>query len=91
MSAPDTRLKKQAKRHKGPLIGMIIGVTFAVSALVWMLSTNVTADPDTPANSDAQVEGTIEGTVGPPARGAVSAPGGADAPQMDEAQPAPSD
>ena len=87
MSAPDTRMKKQAKRHRGPLIGMIIGVAFALSALVWMLSTNVTADPETPANSDAQVEG----TVGPPAQGAVSDPGGADAPQRDEASPAPAD
>ena len=29
MSAPDTNLEKQERRHRGPLIGMAIAVIFA--------------------------------------------------------------
>ncbi|MCK0122360.1 hypothetical protein MWU61_17530 [Loktanella sp. F6476L] len=29
MSAPDVNIEKQSRRHKGPLIGMAVGLIFA--------------------------------------------------------------
>ena len=37
MSAPDTNLEKQEKRHAGPLIGMAGGVILAIVLIVAML------------------------------------------------------
>jgi len=39
MSAPDTDLEKQAKRHRGPIVGITFGLVFvvivALGAFVW--------------------------------------------------------
>ncbi len=37
MSAPDTNLEKQEKRHKGPLIGMGLGVVFAIVVIAFLV------------------------------------------------------
>lgn len=86
MTAPDTNLKKQKKRHKGPLIGMAVAVTVAVVFLFWMLSQNLVTDtPDTDDPTPAQAGE----TVGPPAEGTVSGPDDTGAPQMIEPEAAP--
>lgn len=71
MTPPDVNLKKQSKRHKGPLIGLIMAVTVALIAFVWMLSNNLTADPDTAIAPAAA----SDGTTGQPAEGSTSGPG----------------
>lgn len=39
MSAPDTDLEKQRKRHRGPIVGIVVGLVFvaivALAAFVW--------------------------------------------------------
>jgi hypothetical protein len=39
MSAPDTDLERQRKRHRGPIVGMMLGLVFvafvAIVAVVW--------------------------------------------------------
>ena len=38
MSAPQTNIEKQKRRHRGPLIGMALAVVFGVGLIVyWML------------------------------------------------------
>ncbi len=89
MSAPDTNVKKQAKKHKAPLIGMAIAGGVALLLLVWLGSQYLTVDPD--ENADAPT--TTEGTTGLPAEGDVSTPleDGTSTPQVIEEQPTPSD
>lgn len=86
MTDPDTNLKKQKKRHKGPLIGMAVAVTVAVVFLFWMLSKNMVTD--TPEQDQVTPPQTDE-TVGPPAEGSVSGPDDTGAPQMMEPEPVP--
>jgi len=38
MSAPDTNIKKQEKRHKGPLAGMVAVVIFAGVLLIGLVA-----------------------------------------------------
>jgi hypothetical protein len=52
MSAPDTELKKQERRHWPSLIGMALGVLFALGLLA-MLLVWLAAEGDTPGE-DAQ-------------------------------------
>ncbi|SFI40176.1 DUF2273 domain-containing protein [Jannaschia pohangensis] len=44
MSAPDTNLDRQKKRHAGPLIGIGAGIVFAIILLVVYMS-NVAGEP----------------------------------------------
>lgn len=53
MSAPDTNIEKQEKRHAGPLIGMAAGVVFAAILLVAFLT--MQAGPDDEVADDAVV------------------------------------
>lgn len=49
MSAPQTNIEKQKKRHRGPLIGMALLVVVAVPVfLLWL-----TPDAETDVNTDA--------------------------------------
>ncbi|PZX46106.1 hypothetical protein LY56_01076 [Roseinatronobacter thiooxidans] len=86
MTAPDTNLKKQKKRHKGPLIGMAVAVTVAVVFLLWMLSNNLGTEV---TDEDQAAPAQDEETVGPPASGSVSGPGDTGAPQSFEPEQAP--
>lgn len=69
MSAPDTNIKTQEKRHKGPLSGMILAVVIAallfLGLLLWLAwNGNDPGDEVLSAEQPAAVEGTIEtGTV----------------------------
>ncbi|MGB3554981.1 MAG: hypothetical protein WBA25_10110 [Jannaschia sp.] len=53
MSAPDTNIEKQKKRHAGPLIGIGAGVVFAAILLFAFLSFQAGPVED----GEAEVEG----------------------------------
>ncbi|MDF1873055.1 hypothetical protein [Vannielia sp.] len=52
MSAPETNIEKQSKRHGGPLLGMAVGVGFALILLVGWL-TWAAYNGDTPGDPEA--------------------------------------
>ncbi|TVR48807.1 MAG: hypothetical protein EA386_03865 [Rhodobacteraceae bacterium] len=89
MTAPDTNVKKQAKKHKAPLIGMAVAGGVALVLLLWLGSQYVTVTPDENADPPAAAEE----PAGLPAEGDVSAPteDGTSTPQVIEEQPTPSD
>ena len=56
MSAPRTDVETQTRWHRGPIIGMIVVVVFALSLLFWQMIW--VADEGTPAgNGVAQIDG----------------------------------
>ena len=59
MSAPQTNLPKQRRRHRGPLIGMVAVVLFALGLIFWL--TMRTADEGTPRE---RVSTQIDGRTG---------------------------
>ncbi len=72
MSAPQTNLATQERRHRGPIIGIIAVVGFALILLFWLMMD--TADQGTPADNNASE---IDGRTGAPV----------DVPPADPAQP----
>ncbi len=56
MSQPETNLKKQTRRHRGPLLGMALGGIFVVGLLVWYLF-SLAAEGQQPAGADVQIDG----------------------------------
>ena len=59
MSAPQTNLEKQERRHRGPLIGIAVALIIAVLAAVYFLGAGEVqddaADPDgTPAAVESE-------------------------------------
>ena len=46
MSPPDTNLKKQERRHFGPLIGMALVVIFGIGIIVYWTGEEVATAPD---------------------------------------------
>lgn len=80
MSAPQTNLETQQRRHRGPIIGMIAVVIFALG-LLFVLFMN-TARDGTPTDSGAPQ---IDGRTGLPTAPDPTAPG---APVDDPAIPA---
>lgn len=53
MSAPDTTLDKQKRRHRGPLIGMALAGAFGLMLILyWLFEEAATTDaaPDVPSN-----------------------------------------
>lgn len=84
MSAPDKSLKKQRKRHWGPLVGMALAVAVAAGLLFWWLGQEVVVEPvseETPAQVDE--------TTGLPARGDAVGPTDTGTPQVIEETDAP--
>lgn len=75
MSAPDTNIDKQKKRHAGPIIGITAGLVFVALCLVAYLV--YTSSPSTEGDDPA------------PAVGEVAAPRDVPAPQ-DNAPPSDS-
>lgn len=51
MSAPDTNLEKQKRRHIGPLLGMGLAVLFVIGLFLGylFLLADESSQPDTPA------------------------------------------
>lgn len=68
MSAPQTNLDKQRKRHWAPLLGMALAVLFGVGVIFYWLGEEVaTSDPPEPVESESDT-GAIDSTL--PAGGA---------------------
>ncbi len=65
MSPPDTNLKKQKRRHRGPLIGMALVAAFAVAVIVYWIGEEVATAPgpesgeEEPTAADVR-DGTVE-------------------------------
>lgn len=79
MSAPDKSLKKQKKRHWGPLVGMALAVAVAVGLLFWWLGQEVVVEP---VSEEAPAE--LDETTGLPAGGDSVGPTDTGAPQIFE-------
>lgn len=100
MSAPDTNLKTQKRRHRGPLIGIGLAVVFAVSIILYWVFQEV-ATTGNPQGADTRTEGAPSGEEGalPPTADPVTPmtpPAPEDAPptapaDQDAAPPAPAD
>lgn len=56
MSAPKTNLEKQERRHKGPLIGMGLGVAFA-ALLLFAFVTWLAYQGNEPGEPEIQIDG----------------------------------
>lgn len=71
MSAPDTNIEKQKRRHRGPLIGMAVVVIFALGLILFWLMDEVDngADPEAadPAGVVIDPAVTAPPAVAPPA------------------------
>lgn len=79
MSAPNTNIDKQARRHRGPLIGMALVVVFGVALILyWLMEESAQSDPPAPQDQIEQQSGAAPTTATPvtpaPGEGAVIAP-----------------
>lgn len=56
MTPPDTNLKKQKRRHRGPLFGIAIAVLFGVGIILYWVSAlfDEPAGPDTTDDTPVQ-------------------------------------
>ncbi len=79
MSAPDAPLKRQKRRHRGPLIGTGIAVAFGLGMMLLWLFGSVSRSPpqDVPGQTGgSQIEGSeVERQTGQPVE-EVPAPSG---------------
>lgn len=66
MSAPDTNIETQERRHAGPLAGMTLVVLFAGALLVGLIGWTVYSAGE-PEGSETQIDGrtgvAVEGAV----------------------------
>jgi hypothetical protein len=69
MSAPQTNLPTQERRHRGPIVGIIVVVLFALGLLFFLLVD--TAEDGTPVDSGA---GEIDGRTGEPSDAPMTPP-----------------
>jgi len=60
MSAPDTNVKKQARRHRPALIGIALAVVFGVLFFLFDVGSGV--DDEGPVVEGAETDGTPEAT-----------------------------
>lgn len=79
MSAPDTNLKKQKRRHRGPIIGITAVLVVVAVLLLWMFSRTVSDAPEPAAES-----GPAEEAVTAPVEGEAAEP---QAPALDPVEP----
>ena len=68
MSAPDTRLATQKRRHRGPLLGMVVLVGLVLAFFLWFLGRSV--------DTDSTVDGDPAATGVAPVGDATDAPAG---------------
>ncbi len=67
MSAPNTNVEKQQKRHAGPLVGIVAGVAFvAVILLGFVFFTTGGGDEDVDVAIPADAESNVLRDVPPP-------------------------
>jgi hypothetical protein len=55
MSAPKTNLKKQSRRHAGPLIGMAVVAIAGVGLITWLYM-SYAFEAEAPEGAETQVE-----------------------------------
>ena len=53
MTAPNTNVEKQAKRHRGPLVGIILAVVVAASAAYFFAGSDELNEGDATAPATA--------------------------------------
>ncbi|QGX99019.1 hypothetical protein EI983_12365 [Roseovarius faecimaris] len=67
MSAPDTNVEKQTKRHKGPLTGMpaaiVLAVVAIVGAIAWINFTGIEDEVDTGVTTSTEAQGGTSGAT----------------------------
>lgn len=73
MSAPQTNIEKQKRRHRGPLVGMIIVVLAVGLGYLWWVSYEV-AESDPPQGSQTQIDGRTGEQIEPEGTPSVSDP-----------------
>lgn len=56
MSPPDTNVQKQAKRHRGPLVGIVVACLIALAAGLWIRSNDSLTGADDAPEGTATVE-----------------------------------
>ena len=56
MSAPNTNIERQKRRHMGPLLGMVGAVAFAL-VLFFGYTTFIVDNGQTPGETGTQIEG----------------------------------
>ncbi|WP_209427360.1 hypothetical protein [Pararhodobacter sp. SW119] len=78
MTAPDTNTKKQARRHRGPLIGIILAVLVAGALMFWFLGRTMVVEPEV---QDEPPAAAIDAEPEQPADAAVADP---DDPAVDD-------
>lgn len=54
MSAPQTNLEKQRRRHRGPLIGMALVAVFGVGLIAYWLFEEAATSPDSNRREDSE-------------------------------------
>ncbi len=63
MSAPDSNVEKQARRHRGPLVGIVVAAIIALIVGLWIRSNNnLTEADDAPIEAGETVEGAAPAT-----------------------------
>ncbi|WP_284164795.1 hypothetical protein [Frigidibacter sp. SD6-1] len=70
MTPPDTNLETQTRRHRGPLVGMLVVVVFAVGIIFYWLVAEVEQ-----AETNDQTTPTTEPPVATPGEGAPATGG----------------
>ena len=56
MSAPDTNVEKQSRRHKGPIIGIALAVAFGGLMALLMTGTSIFRGEE-PEGANVQIDG----------------------------------
>lgn len=64
MSAPQTNIEKQHRRHRGPIIGMIFAVIAVGLGYLWWVTYEV-AESNPPEGAQTQIDGRTGAEVPP--------------------------
>ena len=64
MSAPQTNIEKQKRRHRGPLVGMIVVVLAVTLGYLWWVGYEV-AESNPPQGNETQIDSRTGQTVVP--------------------------
>lgn len=72
MTPPDTNLKKQKRRHWGPLVGMALVVIIGVGVILYWIAEEAVESPGTDTETEATTPADIrEGDVDAPSSATV--------------------
>jgi cytoskeletal protein RodZ len=76
MSAPDTNIEKQKRRHWAPLLGSALVVVFGIAMLLWWAFDQAAAAPGPDSTAPAETSGGTAPAAGSGAPGAAATRGG---------------